>query len=192
MAVLPLSPTPFFANKNQAFWNLQLAGWGGAFLLRAVSALANGQPLDLLAVILVTTITGFSISLILSVVYGYLIRQRPLVTWGGTALVLGVAVGASVTPTVLGQLPQMLASVALVPVYILVIASMLVFAAGTWGQPGALMIILGAWGFAFSDLAVARRQFVSADRINGLWGTPLYFGSQMMLAASLAWQGNTV
>lgn len=79
-----------------------------------------------------------------------------------------------------------------VPVYILVIASMLVFAAGTWGQPGALIIIIGAWGFAFSDLAVARRQFVSADRINGLWGTPLYFGSQMMLAASLAWQGNTV
>ena len=37
--------------------------------------------------------------------------------------ILGVAVGASVTPTVLGQLPQMLASVALVPVYILVIAA---------------------------------------------------------------------
>ena len=30
MAVLPIRPTPFFANKNQAFWNLQLAGWGGA------------------------------------------------------------------------------------------------------------------------------------------------------------------
>ena len=43
MAVLPIRPTPFFANKNQAFWNLQLAGWGGATLLRAVSALANGQ-----------------------------------------------------------------------------------------------------------------------------------------------------
>ncbi|MBA4163828.1 MAG: sensor histidine kinase, partial [Erythrobacter sp.] len=49
MAVLPFSPTPFFANKNRAFWNLQLIGWGSAFLLRALSALANGQPLDLLA-----------------------------------------------------------------------------------------------------------------------------------------------
>ncbi|MBX7491764.1 histidine kinase [Qipengyuania sp. 1NDW9] len=94
MAVLPLSPTPFFANKNQAFWNLQLAGWGGTALLRAMSAFANGQPLEFFFVILIATITGFSISLILSVVYGYLIRQRPLVTWGGTALVLGVAVGA--------------------------------------------------------------------------------------------------
>ncbi|MBX7532905.1 histidine kinase [Qipengyuania sp. 1XM1-15A] len=94
MAVLPLSPTPFFANKNQAFWNLQLAGWGGTALLRAMSAFANGQPLEFFFVILIATITGFSISLILSVIYGYLIRQRPLVTWGGTALVLGVAVGA--------------------------------------------------------------------------------------------------
>ena len=92
MAVLPFRPTPFFANKNRAFWNLQFAGWGAAFLLRALSALANGQPFDLLAVILVTTITGFSISLILSVIYRRLIIEKPVVTWGLTALVLVVAV----------------------------------------------------------------------------------------------------
>ena len=84
MAVLPIRPTPFFANKNQAFWNLQLAGWGGATLLRAMSALANGQSPDRLVIILIATITGFSLSLILSVIYGQLIRQRPLVTWGST------------------------------------------------------------------------------------------------------------
>ena len=92
MAVLQIQAAPFFASKNRAFWNLQLAGWGAAFLLRAVSALANQQPLDLLALILVTTITGFSISLILSVIYRKLIHQQPLVTWGVTALVLFVAV----------------------------------------------------------------------------------------------------
>jgi hypothetical protein len=92
MAVLQIQAAPFFASKNRAFWNLQLAGWGAAFLLRGVSALANQQPLDLLALILVTTITGFSISLILSVIYRQLIRQTPLVTWGVTALVLFVAV----------------------------------------------------------------------------------------------------
>ena len=92
MAVLQIQAAPFFASKNRAFWNLQLAGWGAAFLLRAVSALANQQPFDLLALILVTTITGFSISLILSVIYRQLIRQRPLVTWGLTAVVLLVAV----------------------------------------------------------------------------------------------------
>ena len=93
MAVLPFRPTPFFANKNQAFWRLQPAGWGGAMLLRAMSSLANAQPLSFLVLVLIATITGFSISLILSVIYRQLITQRPLVTWGVTALVLPVAVG---------------------------------------------------------------------------------------------------
>ncbi|GMN02564.1 sensor histidine kinase [Erythrobacter sp. MTPC3] len=104
MAVLPIQPTPFFASKNRAFWNLQLAGWGGAFLLRAVSALANGQPLDLLAMILVTTITGFSITLVLSVIYRQLIDRQPIVTWGMTAVVLigSVIVYASIDAWVQG------------------------------------------------------------------------------------------
>lgn len=92
MAVLQIQAAPFFASKNRAFWNLQLAGWGAAFLLRAVSALANQQSFDILALILVTTITGFSISLILSVIYRQLIHQQPLVTWGLTAVALFFAV----------------------------------------------------------------------------------------------------
>jgi len=92
MSVLTLQPAPFFASKNRAFWNLQLAGWGGAFLLRAVTAITNDLPLSYLAVILVTTITGFSISLILSVIYRQLIGRAPIVTWGMTALVLMAAV----------------------------------------------------------------------------------------------------
>ena len=93
MAVLAIQPAPFFASKNRAFWNLQLAGWGAAFVLRGASALANGQPPSLLVLILVTTFTGFSISCILSVIYRQLIRRQPLVTWGVTALILPFAVG---------------------------------------------------------------------------------------------------
>jgi signal transduction histidine kinase len=93
MAVLPFRPTPFFANKNRAFWRLQVLGWGGAFVLRAVSSLANSQPLSFLVLILIATVTGFSISLLLSVVYRQLISQRPLITWGVTAVVLPIAVG---------------------------------------------------------------------------------------------------
>lgn len=94
MAVLPIQPIPFFANKNQAFWRLQLVGWGGAMLLRSMSSLANQQPLSFLVLVLIATITGFSISLILAVIYRQLITQRPLVTWGVTALlVLPFAVG---------------------------------------------------------------------------------------------------
>ncbi|MBV7258647.1 sensor histidine kinase [Erythrobacter crassostreae] len=104
MAVLQIQPAPFFASKNRAFWNLQLAGWGGAFLLRAVNAAANGLPYGQLILILITTITGFSITLVLSVIYRQLIGRRPLVTWGGTALVLigAVIVYASIETWVQG------------------------------------------------------------------------------------------
>jgi signal transduction histidine kinase len=93
MAVLPFQPIPFFANKDKAFWRLQLLGWGGAMLLRGMSALANDQPLSLLVLVLIATITGFSISLILAVIYRQLIARRPLVTWGVTGIVLPFAVG---------------------------------------------------------------------------------------------------
>lgn len=74
-----------------------------------------------------------------------------------------------------------------VPGYMLVISAMLLFAGMTTGQPGATLILAGAWGFACSDLAVARRQFINPTPLNGLWGTPLYFWSQMLIAASAAY-----
>lgn len=93
MAALPFRPTPFFGNKNRAFWRLQFLGWGGAMLLRAMSSIANGQPWSFLVIVVIATITGFSISLILSVIYRALINRRPLITWGITAFALSVAVG---------------------------------------------------------------------------------------------------
>ena len=75
MAVLPYRPAPFFANKNRAFWNLQFAGWGGAMLLRCVQGLVNGQGLGLLAIVFPATVTGFSLSLLLSVIYRNLMSR---------------------------------------------------------------------------------------------------------------------
>ncbi|WP_115367739.1 sensor histidine kinase [Alteripontixanthobacter maritimus] len=92
MAVLPFEPTPFFANKNRAFWNLQFAGWGGAFLLRVMSALAGNQDLSFVLIVMIATITGFSISTALSVVYQDLLNRRPIVTWSVTALALAIGV----------------------------------------------------------------------------------------------------
>jgi len=93
MAVLPFQPTPFFANKNRAFWNLQFVGWGGAFLLRAISGLVGGQDASFLVIIAIEAITGLSISLVLSVIFRQLMNQKPLVTWATTSFVLAVAVG---------------------------------------------------------------------------------------------------
>ncbi|MCT2401577.1 sensor histidine kinase [Novosphingobium mangrovi (ex Huang et al. 2023)] len=92
MRVLPIQPIPFFANKDKAFWRLQTAGWAGAMMLRTMSLIANNQPPTLLVLVLIATITGFSISLVLSVIYRALITRRPIVTWGLTALVLPFAV----------------------------------------------------------------------------------------------------
>jgi len=92
MTIRHFQPAPFFADKNKAFWRLQLLGWGGYALQRAVSTIANDQPWELLALVLIATITGFSISLILSVIYGWLIRQRPLITWATSVVVLALAV----------------------------------------------------------------------------------------------------
>jgi len=69
--------------------------------------------------------------------------------------------------------------------YVLVITAMLLAAGLTAGQPGSALLIGGAVGFALSDLAVARNQFVAPGPCNGLWGTPLYFASQLLLAASI-------
>ncbi|MDM7954947.1 sensor histidine kinase [Blastomonas sp.] len=88
MAMLPFKPTPFFANKNRAFWNLQTLGWAGALALRGISGLANGQPISFLVPIIIATITGYSISLVMGVIYQTLIDRKPLVTWGITLIVL--------------------------------------------------------------------------------------------------------
>jgi two-component system LytT family sensor kinase len=96
MTMLPFRPAPFFADKNRAFWRLQTIGWGGSALLRAMTNIANGKP-DQIVLTLIATVTGFSISLILSVIFGHLINRRPLVTWSLTAVALAVAVVVSAT-----------------------------------------------------------------------------------------------
>ena len=51
--MLPFTPTPFFANKDRAFWRLQFIGWGGAALQRGMSALANGNDPSFLVLVLI-------------------------------------------------------------------------------------------------------------------------------------------
>ena len=91
MAVIELTDKPFFADKNRAFWNLHSAGWAGALVLRATSGIAQGQPVSFLVPILISAVTGYSITLVLSVIYRFLIDQRPLFTWSVTFAAVAVA-----------------------------------------------------------------------------------------------------
>ena len=91
MAVLELTDKPFFADKNRAFWNLHSAGWAGAVILRAASGIAQGQPVSFLVPILISAVTGYSITLLLSVIYRFLIGQRPFITWSLTFMSVSLA-----------------------------------------------------------------------------------------------------
>ena len=88
------SPTPFFDDKNRAFWLLQAAGWTGYLLLRVTSGIANGLGLPFLIQVLVSAATGYSMTLVVAAIYRWLIRQSPLLIWGGSTATIAVAVAA--------------------------------------------------------------------------------------------------
>ncbi len=71
----PRTPEPFFDNKARAFWTLHLIGWLAWVVLRATSGFANGQPLSSLVPVLISGITGFSLTLLLSVLFRALIER---------------------------------------------------------------------------------------------------------------------
>lgn len=71
-------------------------------------------------------------------------------------------------------------------VYVAVISTMVVCAAASIGKVWNPWILPGAVAFYASDLAVARQRFVAETFSNKVWGTPLYFGAQLLLAASVA------
>ncbi len=93
MAVIELSDQPFFANKNRAFWNLHSVGWAGAIILRGASSLASEQPFSFFVFLLISGVTGYSITLLLSVIYRAVIDRQPIVTWVVTTFALAVATG---------------------------------------------------------------------------------------------------
>jgi len=70
--------------------------------------------------------------------------------------------------------------------YIVVITGMLALAVGTQGTGATVLILAGALAFYLSDLSVARDRFVRAGFVNRLWGLPLYYGAQLLLAATVA------
>jgi sensor histidine kinase YesM len=77
----PAKPQPFFDDKARAFWTLQTLGWVAWYILRGVSGIANGLELLYLAQLLISGIAGFSLTLVLAVLYRTLMQQRPLVLW---------------------------------------------------------------------------------------------------------------
>jgi len=70
--------------------------------------------------------------------------------------------------------------------YTAVISMMVLAAIGTRGKVNTLLIPIGASMFYLSDLSVAIGQFVPVDFPHFVWGLPLYYGGQLLLALSIA------
>jgi len=76
-----------------------------------------------------------------------------------------------------------------VAAYILVISSMVAMATGSVfleASPGRIGLLVAAIGFFCSDLCVARDRFVAPGPSNRMVGLPLYFGSQLVFAGTIA------
>lgn len=72
-----------------------------------------------------------------------------------------------------------------VAAYILVISAMVALALGSVAKLGGATVILGAVMFYASDLSVARDRFVAPGFGNRLWGLPLYYAAQLVLASTV-------
>jgi len=70
--------------------------------------------------------------------------------------------------------------------YVIVISVMVVLAFGAFGDGATWLIPVGATLFFISDLFVARNQFVAPATVNRMWGLPLYYLAQVLLALSVA------
>lgn len=70
--------------------------------------------------------------------------------------------------------------------YIVVISSMLVTAVASYPGSQDLWIPIGAFVFYISDLAVARDRFVAPGFTNRVWGLPVYYTAQIILATRVA------
>lgn len=72
-----------------------------------------------------------------------------------------------------------------VDAYIVVITAMVAMAIAATAAGGTWRIALGAVMFYLSDLSVARDRYVRRELSNRLWGLPLYYGAQLVLASSI-------
>lgn len=69
--------------------------------------------------------------------------------------------------------------------YMAIISAMVALAVGASAATGDPWLAIGAVAFAASDLSVARERFVQPAFVNVLWGLPLYYAAQLVLALTV-------
>lgn len=72
-----------------------------------------------------------------------------------------------------------------VPAYVAAIMTMTSLAVGVSAAAMPATVAIGAIMFAVSDVSVARDRFIESSFVNKVWGLPLYYFAQLLLAASV-------
>jgi uncharacterized membrane protein YhhN len=70
--------------------------------------------------------------------------------------------------------------------YMVVIGAMSALACAMTAAGGPWQVAAGALAFTASDVSVARDRFVRHEFMNRAWGLPLYYGAQLLIAATPA------
>lgn len=108
------------------------------------------------------------------------VATGPLVVAAGAAAATGVLIVRWLRPHLPAEMRGPVVG------YVVIISTMIATAVGATAAGGTVLIVLGATAFYVSDLAVARNRFVSPGVVNRLWGLPLYYLAQLVLAWSVA------
>ena len=129
-------------------------------------------------------LAGIASFLLGHVAYGIAFVERGVsTTWVALAAVVLVGPALGVWRWLRGHVPAAMRGA--VRAYVGVISAMVACAVGTFAEAGGAAILVGALMFFVSDLAVARNRFVAPGFVNKTWGLPLYYGGQLLLAASV-------
>lgn len=72
-----------------------------------------------------------------------------------------------------------------VPSYVAAIMTMTSLAISVGAASMSIAVATGAIMFAVSDVSVARDRFIESSFVNKIWGLPLYYVAQLLLAASV-------
>ncbi|WP_296246473.1 lysoplasmalogenase [uncultured Stenotrophomonas sp.] len=128
---------------------------------------------------------GLASFLLAHMAYAIAFASLPIAS---TALALAFAVMSCLGIAVIAWLWSYLKAFYRVAVvaYVTVIVAMCALAIAVSAASGAWQLAAGAVMFAISDIAVARNRFVAAGARNKLWGLPLYYVAQIILASSVA------
>lgn len=152
----------------------------GRFVLAALALGWVGDAL-LLSVAPAAFMGGLAAFLFSHVMFAAAFASGPLsISAMGIAAAAALSVGAIVLRWLLPHVPREFK----IPVlaYVVVILAMCVAAAGHAVAYRHWAVLAGAILFAASDIAVARERFVQASPVNRLWGWPVYFLAQVILA----------